>query len=77
MAGKVNFEDNIKELETIVGQLEKNDISLDESLKLFERGVKLSAQCNKLLDEAEQKVNVLVKKDGALAAEKFTLGDDE
>lgn len=77
MAGKINFEDNINELENIVGQLEKNDISLDESLKLFERGVKLSAQCNKLLDEAEQKVNVLVKKDGALTAEKFTLGDDE
>lgn len=77
MAEKVNFEDNIKELELIVAQLEKNDISLDESLKLFERGVKLSARCNKLLDEAEQKVNVLVKKDGAMTAEKFTLGDDE
>ncbi len=77
MAENINFEKNITELEEIVEKLEKNDISLDESLKLFERGVKLSARCNKLLDDAEQKVNVLVKKDGEIASEDFLLGDEE
>lgn len=77
MSEKINFEINIKELEEIVAKLEKNDISLDESLKLFERGVMLSAQCNKLLDEAEQKVNVLLKKDGEMAEQDFLMEDGE
>ena len=77
MSEKINFEINIKELEEIVAKLEKNDISLDESLKLFERGVMLSAQCNKLLDEAEQKVNVLLKKDGEMVEQDFLMEDGE
>lgn len=77
MSEKINFETNIKELEEIVAKLEKNDIPLDESLKLFERGVTLSAQCNKLLDEAEQKVNVLLKKDGEMVEQNFLMEDGE
>ncbi|HIV02552.1 MAG TPA: exodeoxyribonuclease VII small subunit [Candidatus Aphodoplasma excrementigallinarum] len=77
MSEKINFETNIKELEEIVAKLEKNDIPLDESLKLFERGVMLSAQCNKLLDEAEQKVNVLLKKDGEMVEQDFLMEDGE
>lgn len=77
MSDKNNFETNIKELEEIVAKLEKNDISLDESLKLFERGVLLSAQCNKLLDEAEQRVNVLLKKDGEMTEQNFLMEDGE
>ena len=77
MSDTVNFEAGIKELEEIVAQLEKNEISLDESLKLFERGVALSAQCNKQLDEAEQKVNVLLKKDGGVAEQNFFMEDGE
>ncbi len=74
--GDINFEKNIEELEEIVKNLEKNEISLDESLKLFERGVVLSAQCTKLLDEAEQKVSVLLKKDGEIVESDFLVEDE-
>ena len=65
-----SFEDSLKKLETIVEKLEKGDLSLEESLKLFEEGVGLSAACKKELDEAEGKVQILVKqRDGSLKAE--------
>ena len=54
------FEDSIKELEKIVDSLEKGDCSLAESLDLFERGIKLSKECNEMLDKAEKKVSVLI-----------------
>lgn len=54
------FETSIKELEEIVKALESGSVSLDESLELFEKGVKLTKSCQKLLDEAEKKVSVLV-----------------
>lgn len=54
------FEESIKELEEIVEQLEKGDASLNDSLKLFENGIKLSKSCQKMLDNAEKKVSVLM-----------------
>ena len=67
-----SFEESLKRLESIVEQLEKGDLPLEESLKLFEEGVGLSAVCKKELDEAEGKVQMLVKqRDGALKAEPF------
>lgn len=54
------FEDSIKELEKIVEKLEKGEIGLDESLELFERGIKLSKECSDMLDKAEKKVSVLI-----------------
>jgi len=67
-----SFEESLKKLETIVEQLEKGDLALEESLKLFEEGVGLSATCKKELDEAEGKVQILVKqRDGTLKAEPF------
>ncbi|MGA7859367.1 MAG: exodeoxyribonuclease VII small subunit [Terracidiphilus sp.] len=67
-----SFEDSLKKLEVIVEKLEKGDLSLEESLKLFEEGVGLSATCKKELDEAEGKVQMLVKqRDGSLKAEPF------
>ena len=54
------FETSIKELEEIVKALESGSVSLDESLALFEKGVKLTKSCQKLLDEAEKRVSVLV-----------------
>ncbi len=54
------FEDSIKELEKIVEKLEKGDVGLDESLELFEKGIKLSKSCNEMLDKAEKKVSVLI-----------------
>lgn len=57
---KKTFETAMSELENIVKQLEKGDVTLDESLELFESGVKLSKECRKMLDSAEKKVSVLV-----------------
>ncbi|MBR4173306.1 MAG: exodeoxyribonuclease VII small subunit [Clostridia bacterium] len=54
------FEKSIKELEEIVNKLENCDASLSESLELFEKGIKLAKECNKMLDDAEKKVSVLI-----------------
>ena len=67
-----SFEESLKKLETIVDQLEKGDLSLEDSLKLFEEGVGLSAACKKELDTAEGKVQILIKqRDGSLKTEPF------
>jgi exodeoxyribonuclease VII small subunit len=66
------FEESLKKLENIVDQLEKGDLTLEESLKLFEQGVKLSSSCKQELDTAEGKVQILVKqRDGSLTQEPF------
>ena len=66
-----SFEESLKKLESIVDQLEKGDLALEESLKLFEQGVGLSA-CKAELDAAEGKVQMLVKqRDGSLRPEPF------
>ena len=67
-----SFEESLKKLESIVDQLEKGDLALENSLKLFEEGVGLSAACKQELDAAEGKVQMLVKqRDGSLKAEPF------
>lgn len=67
-----SFEESLNKLETIVERLEKGDLSLEESLKLFEEGVQLSAACKQELDDAEGKVEMLVKqRDGSLKAVPF------
>ncbi len=64
MAG-LKFEQALKRLEKIVEDLEKGDLSLDESLKRYEEGIKLSRFCTNKLEEAEKKVEILAKnKDG-------------
>jgi exodeoxyribonuclease VII small subunit len=69
------FEESLKKLETIVDRLEKGDLPLEESLKLFEEGVVLSAACKQELDAAEGKVQMLVKqRDGSLKTEPFLSG---
>lgn len=66
------FEDSLKQLETIVNQLEKGDLPLEESIKLFEEGIRLSSACKEELDAAEGKVQVLLKqRDGSLKPEPF------
>ncbi|MEY1557188.1 exodeoxyribonuclease VII small subunit [Yoonia sp. R2331] len=52
----MSFEDAMKELEQVVGQLERGDVALDESIKLYERGAALKARCEAKLKEAEEKV---------------------
>ncbi len=66
------FEQSLKKLETIVEKLEKGDLALEESLKLFEEGVGLSASCKKELEAAEGKVQMLIRqRDGSLKTEPF------
>lgn len=60
----VDFERSLAELETIVDKLEHGELSLDESLKQFERGVQLTRACQSALKEAEQKVEILLRKNG-------------
>jgi exodeoxyribonuclease VII small subunit len=67
-----SFEESLRKLETIVDQLEKGDLPLEDSLKLFEEGVGLSAVCKQELDAAEGKVQILIKqRDGSLNPEPF------
>ena len=66
------FEDSLKRLETIVAQLEEGDLPLEDSLKLFEEGMRLSAVCKEELDAAEGKVQILLKqRDGSMKTEPF------
>ena len=66
------FEDSLAELEQLVNLLEQGDISLEESLKHFERGVNLTRVCQKALQEAEQKVQILIKQNGTPTLEPFS-----
>ncbi len=64
------FEASLKELETIVGQLEAGDLPLEKSLELFEAGVKLSRECRERLTTAERRIEILMKDaDGNMAVE--------
>lgn len=63
---KLNFESALKELETLVTSMEKGELSLEDSLKTFERGINLSRQCRDILHKAEQRIAVLDKDSGQL-----------
>lgn len=74
----LKFEDALARLETIVSELEKGDLSLDQSLKIFEEGIKLSKTCLKMLDDAERKVEILVQdQDGKKRLQAYTLDSEE
>jgi exodeoxyribonuclease VII small subunit len=69
---KPDFERSLARLEEVVRKLESPQLSLDEAMKLFEEGVGLSRECQKQLEEAEGRVEVLLKKaDGKLTVEPF------
>ncbi len=70
---KQSFENNLKELENVVKTLESGEVSLDEMLTLYEKGISLTKACTSALDEAEQKINVLTKnrETGELEAQPF------
>ena len=59
MSNNTDFEKSLDELEKIVSQLESGDISLDESIKLFERGIELTNDCRRTLETARQKITSL------------------
>ena len=69
---KPDFECSLGRLEEIVGKLESANLSLDDAMKLFEEGVQLSRECQKYLEQAEGKVEILLKKAGGeMAARPF------
>ncbi len=70
--GKESFENNLKELENIVKTLEGSNVSLDEMLELYEKGIALTKSCTNQLENAEQKITILMKnKDGEITEEEF------
>lgn len=69
---KLSFENNMENLEKIVSELENGDLNLDESIEKFEDGIKISKECNKILEEAEKKITILLERDGEVKEESFT-----
>jgi exodeoxyribonuclease VII small subunit len=66
-----HFETSLEELENLVESLEQGDLSLEESLQHFERGIALTRACQKALGEAEQKVKILLEKNGESSLEEL------
>jgi len=67
----VDFEKSIAELEALVERMESGDLTLEQSLKDFERGVALTRSCQKALTDAEQKVKILLSRDGEAGLRDF------
>lgn len=68
---ELSFEEKIKQLEAVVLELESGKLNLDESVKMFEKGIKLSKECNEMLQNAEKKINILITKEDGLVEEPF------
>jgi exodeoxyribonuclease VII small subunit len=72
------FEDHFKRLETIVNRLEEGDLTLEESMKLFEEGVRLSKVCSQRLSEVQKKVELLLRcEDGTLKPQPFLFEEEK
>lgn len=71
MATDKNFEEMMQELEQISQDLEKGDLSLDESMKKFEEGIALSKKCSEILETAEKKIKILIQDEDKLKEEDF------
>jgi exodeoxyribonuclease VII small subunit len=69
--GTTDFEKTLKELESLVEKMEQGEISLEESLRYFERGIQLTRACQLALKDAEQKVNILLEKSGNAELQSF------
>ncbi|MEM8593462.1 MAG: exodeoxyribonuclease VII small subunit [Pseudomonadota bacterium] len=67
----LNFEQSLESLEEIVEQLEDGDLSLEDALKAFEKGIKLTRQCQTALTKAEQKIQILLEENDDLSAHDF------
>lgn len=71
----INFESALKELESLVARMEQGDLPLEESLACFERGIALTRTCQQSLKSAEQKIQMLVEKDGQTELQPFDNAD--
>lgn len=72
MPKKESFEELMSKLEGITEKLENNNLTLDESVTLFEEGMKISKKCNSKLEEAEKKITMLVNENGEIKEENFS-----
>lgn len=68
---ELSFEENLEELESLVERLEYGQLTLDESLEAFERGIKLSSLCSQKLTKADRKIEQLIEESGELRTEPF------
>ena len=66
-----NFEEQMEELEKIITELENGNLNLDDSVLKFEEGMKISKQCNKILEDSEKKITILLENDDKIIEEDF------
>ena len=71
-----NFENNMEQLEKVVSELENTDLSLDESVKKFEKGIELSKKCNEILQKAEKKITILLENTDGFNEENFKIENE-
>ena len=76
-SNKIDFEKTFTELEKLVNQMEKGDLSLEESLQCFEKGMNLTKNCQQALIEAEQKVKILMEKNKKNSLEIFESNNND
>ena len=69
---EMNFEEAMEKLEKIATELEEGKANLEESIQIFEEGMKLSKKCNEIIENAEKKITILLEKNGELKEESFT-----
>ena len=75
---KMKFEEALERLEQIVCQLEDGSLGLDESMKIFDEGIKLTQACTKKLEESEKRIQILLKNErGEKSLHPFIFGDDD
>jgi len=68
---KKSFEDSLEQLEKITNELEQGDLSLEKALKKFDEGIKLAEYCNRKLEDAQKKIDILLNKNGTLKSVPF------
>jgi exodeoxyribonuclease VII small subunit len=74
---KEKFEEALERLEELVKKMEAGEMTLEESLKAFEEGIRLSRLCAKKLDEADRRVEILLRQDGEIVPKPFAEGERE
>lgn len=74
---KPDFEASLATLESLVERMESGELSLEESLSAFEQGIQLTKSCQQALKEAEQRVQILIEKNGSEALQAFTAGESD
>ena len=72
---EMSFEETMQKLQEIVQELEKGTLNLEDSVNKFEEGMKLSKKCNTILESAEKKINLLIKKEDGISEEPFVQQD--